>query len=227
MGDNHLKQMPPKFLEVGKEIKVRVLGVKVDKRYIEFTKKDSLMKEDAAVFQSYKEVKKGDKIVSVIVGRNEFGFIVKSFGNVKGLITFDDIKEKMGADFDEGAYKVGNILKSYVLFKKKDKGVALTMSKKKARAEIKDDGKTDEASSKSMDNSFLPTEEQLEDILGNEKYASLLKASKDKALVEKTHQFRILEDDEAKSYCILKCIDPEKKSKTFIGILPRCLMTNN
>jgi ribosomal protein S1 len=50
MGDNHLKQMPPKFLEVGKEIKVRVLGVKVDKRYIEFTKKDSLMKEDAAVF---------------------------------------------------------------------------------------------------------------------------------------------------------------------------------
>ena len=133
----------------------------------------------------------------------------------------------MGADFDENAYKVGNILKSYVLFKKKDKGVALTMSKKKARAEIKDDGKTDEASSKSMDNSFLPTEEQLEDILGNEKYASLLKASKDKALVEKTHQFRILEDDEAKSYCILKCIDPEKKSKTFIGILPRCLMTNN
>lgn len=50
MGDNHLKQMPPKFQEVGKEIKVRVLGVKVDKRYIEFTKKDSLMKDDVPVF---------------------------------------------------------------------------------------------------------------------------------------------------------------------------------
>lgn len=63
--------------------------------------------------------------------------------------------------------------------------------------------------------------------MSNEKYSSLLKASKDKNLVEKTHQFRVLEDDEAKNYCILKCIDPEKKSKAFIALLPRCLITNN
>ena len=37
----------------------------------------------------------------------------------------------------------------------------------------------------------------------------------------------MLEDDESKNYCIMKCVDPEKKSKAFIAILPRCLMSNN
>lgn len=227
MGENHLKQMPPKFQELGKEIKVRVLGVRVDKRYVEFTKKDSLMKEDAPVFQSYKELKKGDKIVSAIVGKNEFGYIVKTFGNVKGLVSLEDIKEKHGNDFDEGSFKTGSILKAYVLFKKKDKGVALTLSKKKARAEVKDESKNDKASSKNLDSYYLPNEEQLEEILNNEKFSSLLKTSRDKDLVTKTHQFRVLEDDESKNYCIVKCVDPEKKSKAFIAILPRCLMSNN
>ena len=103
------------------------------------------------------------------------------------LVSFEDIKEKLGNDFDEGSFKTGCILKAYVLFKKKDKGVALTLSKKKARAEIKDESKNDEASSKNLDSFFLPNEEQLEDILNNEKYSSLLKASRDKDLVTKTH----------------------------------------
>ena len=50
MADNNIKQMPPKFLEVGKEIKVRVFNVKASKRSIEFTKKDSLMKGDVPIF---------------------------------------------------------------------------------------------------------------------------------------------------------------------------------
>jgi ribosomal protein S1 len=50
MADNNIKQMPPKFLEVGKEIKVRVFNVKASKRFIEFTKKDSLMKGDVPIF---------------------------------------------------------------------------------------------------------------------------------------------------------------------------------
>lgn len=50
MADNSIKQMPPKFQEVGKDIRVRVLSVNVSKRCLEFTKKDSLMKEDAPVF---------------------------------------------------------------------------------------------------------------------------------------------------------------------------------
>ena len=50
MADTAIKQMPPKFQEVGKDIRVRVLSVNMSKRSLEFTKKDSLMKEDAPVF---------------------------------------------------------------------------------------------------------------------------------------------------------------------------------
>lgn len=61
------------------------------KRYIEFTKKDSFMKDDAPVYSSYREVKKGDKLICNVVSRVEHGLVIKSFGNIKGLITFEDI----------------------------------------------------------------------------------------------------------------------------------------
>jgi ribosomal protein S1 len=100
---------------------------------MEFTKKDSLFKAETPVFNSYKDVKKGDKIVNVIVAETEHGFVTTTFGNVKGLLTFEDIKEKLSDGYDESLFKVGNIVNAYVLFKKKDKGVALTLSKKKAK----------------------------------------------------------------------------------------------
>jgi len=50
MADNAIKTMPPKFTEVGKEIRVRVLSIDSSKRLIEFTKKDSFMKEDCPVY---------------------------------------------------------------------------------------------------------------------------------------------------------------------------------
>jgi len=134
MADNSLKVIPPKFLEVGKEIRVRVFNVNASKRSLEFTKKDSLFKSDAPVFNSYREIKKGDKIVGVVVAETEHGYVMTSFGNVKGLLTYEDVKAKLTEGYDESQFKVGNIVKAYVLFKKKDKGVALTLSKKKAKA---------------------------------------------------------------------------------------------
>jgi len=95
MADNALKVLPPKFQEVGKEIRVRALSVDASKRSLEFTKKDTLMKESTPVYKSIKEVKKGDKVVGVIVAESEHGYVVKSFGNLKGLLTFEDIKEKL------------------------------------------------------------------------------------------------------------------------------------
>ena len=134
MADTPLKTMPPKFTEVGKEVTVRILNVKADKRFVEFTKKDSLMKEDAPVFLSQRDVKIGDKIVGVVVSENnEFGYVVKTFGGIKGLLTFTEIQEKLGKNFDKTAFKVGSVVKAYVLFKKRDKGVALTLNKKKVK----------------------------------------------------------------------------------------------
>lgn len=100
MADNPIKVMPPKFTEVGKEINVRVWSVNPSKRTMEFTKKDALMKDDIPVFKSYKEVKKGDKVHCVVVSECEHGLVVKSFGSIKGLLTFEDIKLKEKGEYD-------------------------------------------------------------------------------------------------------------------------------
>jgi len=134
MAENSIKVMPPKYQEIGKEIKVRVFNVDAGKRSLVFTKKDSFMKETTEIHKSLKEVKKGDKILGVIVAQSEHGYVIKSFASIKALLTFEDIKEKYPKAHEQSQFKIGNIVKAYVLFKKKDKGLALTLSKKKARA---------------------------------------------------------------------------------------------
>jgi ribosomal protein S1 len=61
---------------------------------------------------------KGDKLVGLVVGENDFGYIVKSFGGIKAMITFAEVKEN-GRKIKQD-YKFGSIVKGYVLFKKKD-----------------------------------------------------------------------------------------------------------
>ena len=52
------------------------------------------MKEKAPVFDGQIDnVVKGDKVIGVLVGETEHGFVVRSFGTIKGLLTFTDIKE--------------------------------------------------------------------------------------------------------------------------------------
>jgi len=46
MSDKPMKTIPPKLSEVGKEIKVRIFELNPKKRFLEFTKKDSFLKED-------------------------------------------------------------------------------------------------------------------------------------------------------------------------------------
>jgi ribosomal protein S1 len=151
---------------------VRVLSVDSSKRLIEFTKKDTLMKEDCPVFKSFKEVKKGDKVYCVVVSTCEHGLVVKSFGDIKGLVTFEDIKQK-DKNFDESQYKVGTVLKAYCLFKKRDKGLALTLSKKK----VKDAQTTEkEGELESIENSFLPSEHALETLLAESRFSTMVKS---------------------------------------------------
>jgi hypothetical protein len=49
MSDQAIKVIPPKFNEMGKEIKVRIWNVDAEDRTLEFTKKDKLMKESKKV----------------------------------------------------------------------------------------------------------------------------------------------------------------------------------
>jgi hypothetical protein len=53
------------------------------------------MKHDVTIYKTIKEVKKGDKVYGVVVAQNEHGFIVKSFGEVKGLLTLAENKHKV------------------------------------------------------------------------------------------------------------------------------------
>ena len=130
MADLPLKTLPPKLTQVGKEIKVRIFYIDYKTRYIDFTKKESLFRDKTPVYQSYREADKGAKIVGVVVDENEHGYVVRSFGGIKGLLTFADIKVNVSQIKD---LKVGSIVKAYVLFRKKDKGMALTLDKAKAK----------------------------------------------------------------------------------------------
>ena len=60
MADHPLKVIPPKFTQVGKEIKVRVFSV--EGRQVELTKKDSLMKDSVAVYTSLSDLRPGMKL---------------------------------------------------------------------------------------------------------------------------------------------------------------------
>ena len=82
------------------------------------------------MYQSYREAEKGAKIVGVVVDENEHGYVIKSFGGIKGLLTFADIKAN-GSQLKD--LKVGSMIKAYVLFRKKEKGMALTLDKAKAK----------------------------------------------------------------------------------------------
>jgi len=55
----------------------------------------------------------------------------------------------------------------------------------------------------------------------------MVKSSKNAELIGKVNQFRILETDENLPYHIVKSTDADKKSKNFLAILPKCLITNH
>jgi predicted RNA-binding protein (virulence factor B family) len=58
--------------------------------------------------------------------------VIRSFGNIKGLLTFTEIKEA------KKNIRAGTVVKAYVLFNKKKTGLALTFDKKKANKSVKD-----------------------------------------------------------------------------------------
>lgn len=163
------------------------------------------MKHDVPIHKAQKAVKKGDKVVGVIVAQNEHGFIVKSFGDIKGLLTFADVKENQSKK-EKGDLKAGSAVKCYVLFNKRNSGLALTLDKKKARAE-----KTADEESKSL-GEYMPTEEEMEVI--KQLYSSHVKYSSDQ--VGKTMTWKVAETKS--NYYVLKSV-LEKKTK--IAILPK------
>ena len=61
---------------------------------------------------------------------------MKSFNGLKGLLKHDDVKEHAAKKQKAADFKPGSVIKAYVLFVKKGSGIALTLSKKKAKKNI-------------------------------------------------------------------------------------------
>ena len=77
-------------------------------------------------------------------------------------------------------------MKAYVLFKKKDKGMALTLSKKKTKVDEKDQVGGAEGQGqgrKTIETGFLPSEEQVKATLSDCRFSTMAKATKDPSLV--------------------------------------------
>jgi cell fate (sporulation/competence/biofilm development) regulator YmcA (YheA/YmcA/DUF963 family) len=164
--------------------------------------------------------------VGVVVDENEHGYVIKTFGGVKGLLTHKEIKENGKAGKKD--YKFGSIVKGYVLFKKKDKGMAITLDKQKAKelrkeSQAKTPVKTDKASKfQSLEANFLPSQEECDQL--KERFKALQKSSADVSNIGKVLTFRIIETSE--KYVIVKSLDAPKKNANIFAILPKCLISN-
>ena len=102
----------------------------------------------------------------------------------------------------------------------------MTLSKKKAKADAEEGGDAGKTAANTLEAGYLPKEQEVDTLLENPKYSTMIKASKDKNLVGRVHKFRVLESQDNSNYMVVKSTDAEKKSKNFIAILPRCLVTN-
>ena len=51
------------------------------------TKKDTFFKEKTPVYMKPEDVNKGNKVICVVVGEAEHGYVALSFGGIKGLLT--------------------------------------------------------------------------------------------------------------------------------------------
>lgn len=114
---------------------------------------------------------------------------MKSFGGIKGLLTFADIKANNTSSQIKDL-KVGSIVKAYVLFRKKDKGMALTLDKAKAkelRSEVekskpqkslqkeRDEKEEEKGNQINTFEDYFPKEEEAKEL--QDKYKSLIKTS--------------------------------------------------
>lgn len=147
----------------------------------------------------------------MVVAKTEYGFVVKSFGGVKGLLTFKEINSSKNSDLKEGS-----LVKTYVLFNKKKSGLALTDSKKRARKNI---AEADVSAPTDTFESYLPTEEEAAKIKQN--HARMVKNSSDPNLVGTLLMFRVT-DEQHEHFFMLKSTEKSPK----IAVLPKCSISS-
>ena len=129
------------------------------------------MKDSVPVYTSLSDVRPGMKLQGLVVAKTDHGYVVRSFGGLKGLLKHEDVKENGVKKLKTaGDLKAGTAIKAYVHFVKKGSGIALTLSKKKAKKNVKDEQDSDD----SLTGKYLA---DMETVLST--YANLLRGSKE------------------------------------------------
>lgn len=146
--------------------------------------------------------------MGIVVAKTEYGYLVKTFNNIKGLLTFAEYKSSGDGDKE---LLPGAVVKSYVMWNKKKAGLALTLNKKKARKADAGDG----TASKSLLTDFTPTGEVANAIF--ESMSQLKKYSKE-IKNNPVLTWRVVEDKG--SFYLLKTVESSKQK---FGVLPKCL----
>ena len=108
----------PKFKE-GKTIRAKVLSVDPVNKRLYLTLKPILLQESMVMLDDLEKIEPGKAYYGYISGKNEYGFIVSFFNNIKGVLSFKHLEE-----FDKlkpSSLDLGQTIKTYVLFLNKEK----------------------------------------------------------------------------------------------------------
>ncbi|XP_047343995.1 protein RRP5 homolog [Vespa velutina] len=79
---------PMGTLKVGQSIEARVLNVNVEKRKVQFTLKESLLKSNLPILSDVRNAKCGTRHHGTIVQINKNGLLIRFFGEAKGWLPF-------------------------------------------------------------------------------------------------------------------------------------------
>jgi hypothetical protein len=135
--------------------------------------------------------------------------VVKSFGNIKGLLTLVDIEKNKQI----GNFKIGSMVKAWVLFNKKKSGLALTLDKKRAKKS------NDKVDVKETFESYLPNAEDAKSL--KKTYKTLLSKQDNEQLIGKSFNFKIA--DEKDNYYVVKSEKDESSKTRVVAVVPKCL----
>lgn len=104
-------------------MKFRVLSVDAEKKVLELTLKDLLIRGKKKMPMNFDEVEHGKKFAGVIVGQNHNSYIVKFYNELKGFLRFDEVQKHP----QKLILTEGTIVDVFILFQTQA-GLALTLS---------------------------------------------------------------------------------------------------
>jgi ribosomal protein S1 len=85
-----------KLQKIGKQIKAKVYSVSKEKKIVELTMKPTFMKKkEEYLMIDDEEAQPGKKFYGMIVGNNEFGYIIKFFNGILGFLQLKDVEESV------------------------------------------------------------------------------------------------------------------------------------